>query len=168
MDYELLKQRTREIALIMGQLLIFIFCLVYIGRVYQTNIWPDKHVNDNYNQTNCLILNSHLATSYSLVNKYRADFLINYSVNAMGYNQWVTGNGLDLTFASSKSSQEKILTKYTIGASYPCWYDPKDPRRVVLVLRHNWLSTLPLIIPLGVSMIMLYSLLMSLFKIFIK
>ncbi len=33
---------------------------------------------------------------------------------------------------SDKVSQEAILARFETGKTYPCWYDPRDPSRVVL------------------------------------
>lgn len=36
------------------------------------------------------------------------------------------------SWSSSESSQKKILDRFEKGGTYPCWYDPADPSRVVL------------------------------------
>jgi len=100
----------------------------------------------------------------SLIHHYRADFLISYPVNGKIYQAWVTGNGLDQGFFRDKTLQEETLTSFDVGGTYPCWYNPKFPQQAVLVMRHNWSSTLPLAVPTVIAIIAIYYILKGTFQ----
>ena len=46
---------------------------------------------------------------------------------ASGYDNGLSNSGTD------DASQQAIFDHYTIGQTYPCWYDPSHPDQVVLV-----------------------------------
>lgn len=156
MNTENLLFSGRKLFLFIGQFIVLLLCIWYIEFIYYTNIYPDKIVNDTYEQTDCTIINKVLSERHKLIHGYRADFLVNYGVGNMSYTQWVSGNGLDRSFTSNRVSQETLLSQFDIGVTYPCWYDPKVPQVVVIVLRHNWASTVPLLVPSFVALVMIY------------
>ena len=145
-----------QTVLLIGQLLILIGCIYYIYFIYQTDIRPDKIANDTFNETTCFIIDKKLTTRRDAYYKYRADFLINYNVEGVQYNRWVSANGLDESFKYNKQNQQYLLAQYDTGENYPCYYDPDNPNLSILVQRYNWVSTFPLFIPSVVIMIMLF------------
>lgn len=146
----------RNILLLIGQIIIIAACIAYIEFIYYGNILPDKVVSETYTQTECLVSDERIATHGKVVHHYRADFLITYMANGVKHSRWVSGNGLDESFTTNRSSQEDVLSGYTVGQSYPCWYNPNAPEVAVLVLRHSWVSTFPLFIPSVVLLIVIY------------
>jgi hypothetical protein len=136
-----------------GQFLVLAFCVVYLDFIYISNIRPDQLASQNFVKTDCLIMSKKLSTTGNYVRRYRADILINYRANGVQYNRWVSGNGLDASYAFSNTNQELILSDYKNGGNYSCWYDPKNPEVALLVMRHTWYVMLPLIIPAFVGMI---------------
>lgn len=142
-----------RIFLLLGQLLVLVFCIVYIDYIFITNIRPDQYASQNFVKTDCFIMSKKLSTTDTYVRRYRADFLINYHANGVQYNRWVSGNGLDMTYSLSNSTEEQSLSDYENGSNYTCWYDPKNPEVALLVMRRNWYVTLPLIIPAVVGVI---------------
>jgi hypothetical protein len=100
-----------------------------------------------------------------LLPKYRADFRVSYSVHGVQYNKWVSGNGLDYSYIHDKDTQEDILSQFQEGGSYPCWYNPDNTAQIVLVMRHSWSSTFPLMIPSAIAMLMLYYFFQTLFQV---
>ncbi len=155
-----------QIVLLIGQLVILFFCIFYMGNYYNENIYPEKRAKEIFQQTNCFILSKKMSTiSYHFTQHYRADFLISYNVGGTQYNRWVSGNGLDMEFGPNVANQERFLTQYAVGGTYPCWYDPDAPSTAVLNMRLNWLSTFPLIIPSVIGIIVLYYLLENIFDI---
>jgi Protein of unknown function (DUF3592) len=42
------------------------------------------------------------------------------------------------TFSSDRSSQQALVDQYTVGKTYPCWYDPANPTQAVLTRQFNW------------------------------
>lgn len=163
MEKQQIVKSGRQIALFMGQVIIFFLCLGYINFVYYETIAPDESVKDVFQPTTCTVMQKRLSEAGNLIRSYRADFLLSYSVNNNQYQGWVTGNGLDLSFTTNKNSQQDLFDQYSIGENYPCWFNPADPRMIVLVLRHNWMSTLPLLIPSIIAVIFFYYIMRSIF-----
>ncbi|HCI80070.1 MAG TPA: hypothetical protein DHW02_10315, partial [Ktedonobacter sp.] len=42
------------------------------------------------------------------------------------------------TRSSDKSGQQAIVDQYTVGKTYPCWYNPANPTQAVLTRQFNW------------------------------
>ena len=159
-----LLPKGNRFALLIGQLMILLISAAYIGHVYESNIYPDQKAKAYFQQTDCFLVSKRLTTAGRLIHRYRADFLISYSVGSVQYNRWVSGNGMDLAFSQHKNEQETILSQYNVGRTYSCRYNPDDPQVSVLVMRHNWVNLFPLILPALVNVIALYFFLNSLFQ----
>jgi len=155
-------QTSSRILLILAQCLILIACVWYIESFYFNNIYPDQYAKDNFLQTDCFVISKMLATKGRVIKSYRSDFWVNYNVNNTQYTEKVSGNGLDISFTRNRLEQENLLSQFSVGGSYLCWYDKDAPYRVMLVMRHNWLSTFPLMVPSVIIVIVLYYLLMNL------
>ena len=147
-----------KLVLLIGQSIVLLICVFYINHFYTENIYPDKRAKEVFRQTNCLLLDKKLNSKESKPNQflYRADFLINYSVNHVQYTRGVSGNGLNVLFSKHAAPKEEILSRFTVGGTYPCWYDPDNPSIAVLVMRHYWFSTFPLIFPSILGVIVFY------------
>ena len=158
------SQIGSHVALLIGQFIVLIMCIANIEYVYTTHILPDKQAKETFQQTICLLTNEQLRSQDHFIHGYRADFLITYSIQGVQYSRWVSGNGLDISYSQSKSDQEDILSNFNVGENYPCYYNPVHPEVAILVLRHNWLSTFPLMIPSAISLILLYYLVKNLFE----
>ena len=148
--------------LLIGQLFVLVICFAYFNYYYYFNIYPDKQVKEDFAQTDCTIVNKSLGDKGHLVHKYRSNFLVSYKYNGMQYSRWVSGNGLDMAYSSNQTEQEDLLAQFNPGGVYQCWVNPDEPEISVLVLRHHWLSTAPLIMPTAVSVIVLYYLINNL------
>ncbi len=156
------SQTGSRIALLIGQVIVLVLCVSFIAHVYRVNILPDKEVKETFTETTCFVISKRLSSHGHLLHEYRADFLISYNVKGVQYNRWVSGNGLDMSFAQNKSAQSDLLSQFTVGGSYPCWFNPSNPPISLLVQRHNWLSTFPLMIPSVLGIIILYYLIKNL------
>ncbi|OGT42583.1 MAG: hypothetical protein A3F42_01070 [Gammaproteobacteria bacterium RIFCSPHIGHO2_12_FULL_37_34] len=156
-----------RIGLLIGQFIILLSCIFYIEYFYSENIYPDKRAKEVFVQTTCALLNKKLNAQASSPNNYlyRADFLIHYSVNNIPYTHWVSGNGLNTAFTKHSAPKEEILSQFNVGNAYPCWYDPNNPSIAILVMRHYWFSTFPLILPSIIGVIVFYFLLTNLLEI---
>ncbi|RDI41706.1 DUF3592 domain-containing protein [Aquicella lusitana] len=146
----------KRITLLIGQFVVLVICIGYIEYFYTTRLLPDKRAQAVFNSADCFLVSKKLNTRNYPKHVYRADFLVSYNVNNVQYNRWAFGNGMDRSFSESKGEQEAILARYEVGKTYQCWYDPEDPQLVVLVMRHDWRVTFPLILPAVVAVIMLY------------
>jgi len=52
-----------------------------------------------------------------------------------------------------RAEAQDILARFEIGREYPCWYDPNDPARAVLVRGYTWVEYLVAIFPLAVMIV---------------
>ena len=155
-----------KLLLFFAQIFILLACLEFTQIFYTNDILPDKEVRDNYIQTSCVVLAKKLSQKGHILHRYRADFLISYEVNTKPLQAWATGNGLDHAFFRDRGEQEDALSQFEVGNNYPCWYNPVTPQLAVLVLRHDWASTLPLAVPTIVSLVTAYYLLKSILQFF--
>lgn len=151
-----LSKTGRRVALIFGQFIVLILCLIYFEYLYKVNISADKKAAASFQQTDCFIISKKLNIKSHFINRYRADFLISYNVNGVQYHHWVSGNGLDSSFNQNQGAQEDILTRFDVGGTYPCWFNPEKPHIAFIVKRHNWLSAFPLILPFLLGSITLF------------
>ncbi len=79
--------------------------------------------------------NGHTYTTMTTV--YVPDFQFTVqTANARRY----AARGYDAlrTFSSNQSSQQAIVDQYTVGKTYPCWYNPANPTQAVLTRQFNW------------------------------
>jgi hypothetical protein len=56
-------------------------------------------------------------------------------------------------YSTGKEEKERILDRFKVGLKYPCWYDPEDPNRVVLVRAYRWWYGLLFILPVAFVLI---------------
>ncbi len=63
--------------------------------------------------------------------EYRVRTADGQSYLASGYD------GSD-TYTSNRAAQQAIVDRYSIGQSYPCWYNPAHPTQAVLIRQLNW------------------------------
>lgn len=147
---------SRHLFLFAGQLAVFIFCFSFINFFYYENILPDREVKNFYQQTTCTVLQKTLSERGRFFHEYRSDFLVSYTANGRLYRSQATGNGLDQSYTSNRQSQEAALDQFEVGQNFDCWFNPAAPQLVVLVLRHSWTSTFPLLIPTAIAIIAFY------------
>lgn len=104
---------------------ILLFFGIWILRIE----WRAKH---SYTETSCTILNKRME-SHATSNRtaYSSYFLLKYSVNNQSYTVWHTPNILNES-TNSYSLARSTLDYYQLNKSYPCWYDPTSPTRVIL------------------------------------
>lgn len=142
------------------QLIVLLICIWFIQYIYQGDIRPDEVVEGTFSETICKVDDKKL-TEDPTGKAYRPELLLSYEVSGTGYQRWITANGLDPSFKSDRILQQNQLNRYTIGSTYPCWYDPSAPQVVVLVFKQEWFSTLPLFFPIVIALAMLYYMLRS-------
>lgn len=122
-----------------GTLIFLVVGGVLAGIGFFGVIKPELEVNRSFVENQCTILGKRVESYEKRVRRnkttrrktyYRPEFHIQHEVAGQSYEArtW----RIVQTSSTSKSSQEKILDRFEIGKTYPCWYDPKDPARVVL------------------------------------
>jgi hypothetical protein len=152
----LYKLSANRALVLVGQIIVLLICFSYFNYYYYFNIYPDKQVTENFNQTVCQINAKNLGRKGHLIHTYRANFLISYVYSGAQYSRWVSANGLDMAYTSNRAEQENLLAQFDQGGTYQCWVNPEEPNISVLMLRHHWLSTTPLMVPSIISFIVIY------------
>ena len=148
---------SQAILLFIGEVAIFVVCVFFIHQLYNSRIAPEKRVAEEFTNTTCVVVAKSLTVAAGVVPRYRADFSLEYNTYTKGtITSTTSANGLDFSFSPYQDQQQEFINEYDVGGSYPCWYDPQDPSVVVLVLMHNWMSTLPLLLPAIVAFILLF------------
>jgi hypothetical protein len=161
-----LSDVRNEIFLLVGQAALFICSILFIFYFYHQTIAPDKKVAEEFTMTTCTIADKGMSVEGRTVHRYRADFRVNYSTNMGPTNSVTSANGLDFSYTTNRAAQQEYLDEFEIGSIYPCWYNPQSPSAVVLVLRHSWYSTLPLILPSLIAALMLLYMIRSMVDLF--
>lgn len=121
-----------------------------------TDALPDKEAKESFEQAQCFLISKKLSTKGHFFLRYRADFLISYNVNGVQYSRWVSGNGLNRGFVRNEIEQEEHLSQFEVGGTYPCWYSPDLPQRVILIFRNNWFSIFPFMLPATIFIFTFY------------
>lgn len=128
-----------------GCLALVIFFLVggILGGVgYFAILRPEWEVDRTFVEGRCEILSKRLVEEEKRTRSsrksgssrkrthYRPEFHIRYEVEGQTHeaHTW----RIVMSSSSSEASQQKELDRFEVGKTYPCWYDPADPSRVVL------------------------------------
>lgn len=77
---------------------------------------------------------------------YAPQFKLYFTVKGRSYSPWTSYDVTDLHTRDRERSEE-LLARFEIGQDYPCWYDPRNPERVVLARGYTWFSWLMLVVP---------------------
>jgi len=130
-----------------GCFAMLIFLLV--GAVLAAVGWfmmlkPELEAGSRFAEGTCTILGKELVSKQSRSSRpgkrtggsrrnktvYRPEFHIRHEVSGKSYEARTFR--IVESSTSDKASQEAILARFEKGKTYPCWYDPADPSRVVL------------------------------------
>ena len=105
---------------------------------------PEWRVNNEFVETACIVRGKEIGRG-SDGNTYRPEIQIEYEIAGKKYvtkTYSITGS-----YSSGREDKEEILDRYEVGETYPCWYDPIDPKVAVLVRGHSLFGWLLLIVP---------------------
>jgi hypothetical protein len=111
-------------------------------------ILPEWRANNSFVENTCVVLDKRIIEEAGEDGPaYRPEFLIRHTVNGLDHEVWAYDVGH--RSSSNRQRKEKILQQFVVGKQYPCWCDPDDPGRVVLVRGYSWLMYLFVLIPLA-------------------
>ena len=109
-------------------------------------ILPVWRANTVYVAHTCVVLDKRVAESRGDDGStYRPEIQIRYTVAGREYTTWAYDAAK--IYSSGRDGKQKIIDQFQAGREYPCWYDPTDPEKVVLVRGYSW-TTLFALIPL--------------------
>ena len=120
---------------------------------------PDWRANHRYVAGSCQVLDKKLdETTMEVVDpdggqkkqetSYCPQIKIRYEAAGRKYEAW-TYEAIKIG-SPDRGVQQTIIDNFQVGGTYPCWYDPDSPDKVVLVRSaHLWLPYLLLLIPIA-------------------
>ncbi len=123
------------------------FSLLFLSIVAWLVVLPQYHANAKYLQNDCVVLDKRISEGRGDNGKtYRPEFQIQYQVDGRNFEAW-TYDASEM-YSSGRASKQKILDQFEVGQRYPCWYDPDDPSKVILVRGYHWSIALFLGVPM--------------------
>lgn len=129
------------------------------GALFAVRAWREVPTFTVWRPATCTILDKTIAASRGSGRSrpsYRPDITFRYEAGGTqyrctGWDSWALAGEYG---GGSYKFYERVLDRYEVGRSYPCWYDPADPHRAVLVRQVRGLyllAVLPLVfVALGV------------------
>lgn len=77
---------------------------------------------------------------------YAPRFRVRFSLDGRTYSPWASYDVADL-HDSDRQRSETLLARFEVGQDYPCWYDPRNPERVIVARGYTWFAWLMLLVP---------------------
>lgn len=129
-----------------GAAVLAIMVAIGFWMVFAAMAWRDFRVLSSWSETQATIVgrrvisesvsssqrrSSGSGTSSGSSEVYSPEFALRYTV--AGKPMYSTGydTGSSLRFGG-RARREREMKEWTVGAQVPCWYDPEDPRDVVV------------------------------------
>lgn len=121
--------------------IIFLVGATFTTAGYFIILKPEAEVGERFLENQCLILDRDIVETMRRVKRtnspgtklrkrYRPEFTIRHEVEGQSYE--VKTYRIIQSATGSEKTAQKTLDRFEVGKTYPCWYDPADPRRVVL------------------------------------
>jgi hypothetical protein len=112
--------------------ILVVLGLGFLLVAYVSYLRPEARVNRDFVETTCTIVAKQLVVLQDRNGVvYRPEFQIRYRAG----DDWYETRTYNITGESTRdrAQKEDILSRFDLGQTYPCWYDPQDPRVAVLV-----------------------------------
>jgi hypothetical protein len=104
-------------------------------------ILPAARARFVFVETRCTVLDKRLGAGGD--DTWRPEIRIEYQVDGRRHDTW-TYDAAGV-YSNGRAAKEAILAGFVQGRQYPCWYDPADPDRAVLVRSFDWWMLMALI-----------------------
>lgn len=135
-------------ALFFGFFLI-VGCIAFAG-MFGGLVWPEWRANRQFAAARCVVLGKQVHESPATENDpatYLPEIHIRYEIDGRQYDE----KTYDVAGSTSadRTAVEAMIRPFDVGQEYPCWYDPIDPHRVVLVRGYSGWLYLLLLIPIS-------------------
>lgn len=129
-----------------GGCLFFGFFFLIGSAVFTGFFWgvflPAWRANTKYVEGRCVVLDKRIVEIRDDGTTYRPEIHIKYTVSGREFQIW-TYDAAKVS-SSGRAGKQNILDQFTVGKEYPCWHDPDDPSKAVLVRGFSWTMLLPL------------------------
>src|SRR5208337_527376 len=89
-------------------------------------IIPEWRVNHGFIEHPCKVIEKRVKREKGSL--FQPDVKIDYEVQGVTYSQWTYD--IHRTTLSTLDEAQAAIDSFTEGKSYPCWYDPADPKTV--------------------------------------
>ncbi|MHB8899317.1 MAG: DUF3592 domain-containing protein [Thermoguttaceae bacterium] len=155
------RRTTSRTLAVVGEALFFtVFLVGGIGGLfllYLTVVVPQWQANTEFVSHRCTVLDKRIGEKADDEETlYRPEIQVEYSIDDEKFVVWAYDIwAFDSTggYSPGKGEKLKILEGFQEGQVYPCWYDPGDPSRVVLVRSYRWWLLLLFILPVSFILI---------------
>jgi hypothetical protein len=123
-------------------------------------VLPDWRANHEFVETTCKVLNKKIGEKDYREDGilYRPEFQIEYEADGGHYCDWRYNIDWHFnerkSYSSGRENAQAVLDCFEIYSPekdncYPCWYDPTNPRIVVLIRDIRWLAWLVFTVPVS-------------------
>lgn len=120
---------------------------VALGRIIVGLTIPELRANRDFVEQTARLLDKRLDEQpVSDGALFAPRFLLQFTARDRTYSTWAAYDVSDL-HTRDRGRSEALLAGYEIGQDYPCWYDPRNPERVVLARGYTWFTWLMLVVP---------------------
>jgi hypothetical protein len=120
---------------------------VALGAIFVELTIPELRANRDFVEHRARLIDKRLDEQpASDGTEYAPRFRLQFTVDERSYLPWASHDVTDL-HTRDRERSETLLAKFDVGKEYPCWYDPRNPERVVLARGYRWFSWLMLIVP---------------------
>jgi hypothetical protein len=118
----------------------FVMGCAFLAIILFTLVIPEWRVNHEFLPNTCTVQDKRIVEKEDEDGVYRAEIQITHVVDGKPYPDiWTYSvENLSSVYSSGKEDKQEILDRFQIGTHVPCWYDPTDPDRVVLVRGYLW------------------------------
>jgi hypothetical protein len=106
-------------------------------------IIPEWRVHHGFIENTCKVIEKRPKNEKSPL--LQPEVKIDYEVQGVTYSQWTYD--IHRTTRNTLEEAQAAIDAFAVGKSYPCWYDPADPKTVVLVRGYQWWIWPALLIP---------------------
>ena len=124
-------------------LLIFAFSTFFVVMM-TTDLFREWRVNNRFIEHRCLVEGKRIEVPH-FRGGYKPHISIRYTVNGQEYKK--AAYDVNDNWGHTRLQAQDILAGFTIGSEYPCWYDPDEPSKAVLIRDYTWREYLVGLIP---------------------
>jgi hypothetical protein len=152
--YEKKRGRRRTGSNLLASLGTGCFCalalvtgFVSLGGIFVSLTVPELRANRDFVEHRARLIDERLdQQTASEGSVFAPRFRLKFTVEGRSYSPWAAYDVTDL-HTRDREHSEAILDRFEVGNEYPCWYDPRDPQRVVLARGYTWFAWLMLVVP---------------------
>lgn len=120
---------------------------VALQRIFVSLALPELRVNRDFVEHRARLIDKRLdERPASEGPEFAPRFRLRLSVEGRDYSPWAAYDITDL-HTRDRARSETLLDRFELGQEYPCWYDLRNPDRVVLARGYSWFAWLMLVVP---------------------